>query len=69
VLELKPVNEDSLILYIAALLEQSFFFPKELLWGQVSKETINKNKEILNDICDRLISYTKAKSIDIKREM
>jgi hypothetical protein len=44
-----------LALFIAAVLGQSFDFPKDLYWGEVTSETVSDNNEILLNICDFLV--------------
>jgi hypothetical protein len=53
---LSPVNEERLLLYIAALLDQSFDFPVRLREGVVTEETVRQHPEIVSAICDRLLA-------------
>ncbi|MGO9571516.1 MAG: hypothetical protein ACLP5H_28670 [Desulfomonilaceae bacterium] len=55
-LDLKPVNEERLLLYIAAILDQSFDFPLKLREGVVTEETVRRHPEIVTAICDRLLT-------------
>jgi hypothetical protein len=55
-LNLSPVNEERLLLYIAALFDQSFDFPLRLREGVVTEETVRQHPEIVSTICDRLLS-------------
>jgi hypothetical protein len=54
-LTLPPVDDERLALFIAAVLGQSFDFPKDLYWGEVTSETVSDNNEILLNICDFLV--------------
>jgi hypothetical protein len=56
VLSLSPVNEERLLLYIAALLDQSFDFPANLRVGAVTEETVRQQPQVLSSICDRILS-------------
>jgi hypothetical protein len=55
-LNLSPVSEERLLLYIAALLDQSFDFPLKLREGVVTEETVRQHPEIVSMICDRLMT-------------
>jgi hypothetical protein len=55
-LGLKPVDKERLLLYIAALLDQSFDFPARLRVGVVTEETVRRHPEIVSTICDRLLT-------------
>jgi hypothetical protein len=55
-LKLTPANEERLLLYVAALFDQSFDFPARLREGVVTKETVRRHPEIVSAICDRLLS-------------
>jgi len=54
-LNLPPADDERLALYIAAILEQSFDFPTEAFWGNVTKDVVQQNQKILNNICDRIL--------------
>ncbi len=54
-LNLKPINEERLLLYIAAILNESFDFPAQLRDGVVTEETVRSHPEIVAAICDRLL--------------
>ncbi|MEQ8356273.1 MAG: hypothetical protein RH942_12095 [Kiloniellaceae bacterium] len=49
-----PVPDDRLISYLAAALEGSFECPIEVIWGKVSKQTVDDNSQVLSAIVDRL---------------
>ncbi len=53
-LSLSPIDDEKLVLYVASLMSQSFEFPKQLLWGEVTKETVSQNSNVLINICNRL---------------
>jgi hypothetical protein len=55
-LRLRPANEERLLLYIAAILDQSFDFPLRLREGIVTEETVRGHPEIVSAICDRLLA-------------
>ena len=55
-LNLRPVNEERLLLYIAAILDQSFDFPLKLREGVVTEATVRQHPEIVSTICDRLLA-------------
>lgn len=55
-LRFKPANEERLLLYIAAILDQSFDFPLRLREGVVTEQTVREHPEIASAICDRLIA-------------
>lgn len=55
-LRLEPVSEERLLLYVAALLDQSFDFPPRLRDGVVTEETVRQHPEIVSAICDRLLN-------------
>lgn len=55
-LKLKPISDERLLLYIAAILDQSFDFPAQLRDGVVTEETVRSHPEIVSAICDRLLA-------------
>jgi|GEM_PF-1179561 len=61
-LKLSPVNEERLLLYIAAILDQSFDFPLRLREGVVTEETVRGHPEIASAICDRLLAIRQSHS-------
>ena len=61
-LNLAPVNEERLLLYIAAILDQSFDFPVKLRDGVVTEETVRGHPEIVSAICDRLLASHQSNS-------
>jgi hypothetical protein len=54
-LNLAPVDEERLLLYVAAILDQSFDFPLKLREGVVTQETVRRHPEIVSTISDRLL--------------
>jgi hypothetical protein len=61
-LKLRPANEERLLLYIAAILDQSFDFPLKLREGVVTEETVRGHPEIASAICDRLLAARQSHS-------
>jgi hypothetical protein len=61
-LNLAPVNEERLLLYIAAIMDQSFDFPLKLREGVVTEETVRGHPEIVSAICDRLLAIHQSHS-------
>jgi capsular polysaccharide biosynthesis protein len=57
--EMPAIDNQLLIRYIAAIFELGFDFPTDIYWGKVTKETIENNRKIAQDICERLISLHK----------
>ncbi|MEA1867000.1 MAG: hypothetical protein U9N19_02705 [Thermodesulfobacteriota bacterium] len=55
-INLAPVGDERLTLYLAALFDQSFDFPRESFWGDVTEDTVSENPEILDNICKRLMN-------------
>jgi hypothetical protein len=61
-LNIRPVDEERLLLYIAAILDQSFDFPLKLREGVVTRETVLQHPEIVSTICDRLMALDSSHS-------
>jgi hypothetical protein len=61
-LNIRPVDEERLLLYIAAILDQSFDFPLKLREGVVTRETVRRHPEIVSTICDRLMALDSSHS-------
>lgn len=59
-LNLEPVNEERLLMYVAALLDQTFDFPPRLRDGVVTEETVRQHPEIVSAICDRLLAMQRS---------
>jgi len=62
-LNVPPADDDRLALYIAALLDQSFDFPTETFWGNVTKDVVQQNQKILNNICDRILALMEDRNV------
>jgi hypothetical protein len=60
-LNLAPVNEERLLLYIAAILDQSFDFPLKLREGVVTEKTVRQHPDIVSVICDRLLAMQRSR--------
>jgi len=54
-----PADDERLVLFIAALLDQSFDFPAEARWGRVTDTFVESSREILINICDKLEALAK----------
>jgi hypothetical protein len=55
-LNIRPVDDERLLLYVAAILDQSFDFPLKLREGVVTQETVRRHPEIVSAICDSLMA-------------
>ena len=64
VLNLRPVNEERLLLFIAAILDQSFDFPLKLREGVVTEKTVRRHPEIVSTICDRLLAILDSNKVN-----
>ena len=53
-LTIPPASDESLELFIASLLSHSFDFPTRLQWGKVTPAIIDENRNLLENLCDRL---------------
>ena len=62
-LNIPPADDERLALYIAALLDQSFDFPTETFWGNVTKDIVQQNQKILNNICDRILDIMEDRNL------
>ena len=63
-LNLRPVNEERLLLFIAAILDQSFDFPLKLREGVVTEKTVRRHPEIVSTICDRLLTILDSNKVN-----
>ena len=63
-LNLRPVNEERLLLFIAAILDQSFDFPLKLREGVVTEKTVRRHPEIVSTICDRLLAILDSNKVN-----
>lgn len=59
-LELKPVSDRLLSLYISLLFQFGFSFPRELLWGTVTAETVANHPRIVRHIADGILRIHKG---------
>lgn len=58
-LRLTPADDERLAIYLAALFDVSFDFPSELLWGQVTPETVQRHPELVQALADRLVAVAR----------
>lgn len=51
----QPASDERIHLYVASLLHVSFDFPTDLLWGEITAETVAKNAHIAEEMARRII--------------
>ncbi|MGC9328152.1 MAG: hypothetical protein ACP5I1_11000, partial [Candidatus Hinthialibacter sp.] len=62
-ISIPPIDDQRLILYLAAIYKLAFEFPSHLLWGSASRETVEANWSIVENISQQIMEEHPEDSI------